>query len=74
MTPGQWINKINEAVGKNFALETTDGVTRSGKISGLTHESFKLNGNTVDMPVEIEINGDPNDRVPLNRLITLKIY
>jgi hypothetical protein len=74
MAPGRWIEQIVKSVGKNFALETTDGVTRQGKVTGLTHKSFMLNGVLVDMPVEIEVNGDPNDRIPLDRLLTLKIY
>ena len=74
MTPSKWIEEINRSVGKNFALETADGVTRQGRITGLTHKSFKLNGVSVDMPVEIEVNKDPNDRIPLDRLLTLKIY
>ena len=74
MTPGKWIEQVSNSVGKNFALETTDGVTRQGKITGLTFKSFHLNGATVDMPVELEVNGDPNDRVPLDRLLTLKIF
>lgn len=73
MKPSKWIDEINRSIGKNFQLETTDGVVRHGRITGLTHKEFKYNDENVTMPTEIEVNGDPNDRIPLDRLNSLKI-
>ena len=68
MRPGQWIDTMVQSVGRYMRLETTDGVTREGKITGFTYRSFKLNGSEADLPTEVEVNGDPNDRIPLDRI------
>lgn len=74
MSPGKWIEKISSSVGKHFELMTTDGVSRSGKITKVVCDVFIFNDKEVKMPVEIEINGDPMDKVPLSRLTKLNIY
>jgi hypothetical protein len=74
MKPSKWIELIDNSINKNFKLETTEGVVRQGKISGVSRKTFHLNGELVDFPFEIEINGDHNDRVPLDRLQSMTIY
>jgi hypothetical protein len=54
-------------------MRTTEGVERCGRISGFELRSFKFNGELVDIPSEIELNGDPYDRVPMDRLESIKI-
>lgn len=68
MRPGAWIDEMMDSIGEHMRLETTDGVAREGKITGFTTREFKLNGKVVGMPTEVEVNGDPSDRIPLDRL------
>ena len=71
---GQWIETIVEAVGKKYVrLETAQGVDRSGKLSGIRTRAINFNGETVDIPIELELNGDPTDTVPLNIISKLSI-
>lgn len=72
-TPSKWIDTITNSIGKNVYLETTDGIRRSGRISGLTCRTMKFNGDKADLPTEIELNGDPNDRIPLDRVTWMDI-
>jgi translation initiation factor IF-1 len=69
----KWIDRMIGSLGKHFDLETSDGVVRSGKITGFTYRTMKLNGDVVEFPAEIEVNGDPNDRIPLDRIDRLTI-
>jgi len=73
MNAGEWINKMVDSVGQHMHLETTDGVRREGKISGFTFRQFLLNGEKVKIPIEIEVNGDPSDRVSLERIDYMNI-
>jgi len=66
MTPGEWIDEMGKSEGQFMRLETTDGTFRSGRISGFAYKSFLLNGKQVKWPIEIEVNGDPNDRISLD--------
>lgn len=68
MGPGKWIDTMMDSIGEFMRLETTDGVSREGKITGYTTRKFKLNGKVVELPTEVEVNGDPNDRIPLDRI------
>jgi len=73
MKPGEWVDTILDSTGEFMRLETSDGVRREGKISGFTYRTFKLNGQEVKWPTEIEVNGDPNDRIPLDRVAHMTI-
>lgn len=73
MKPGEWVEKMVAAIGEYFRLETTDGVRRSGKITGFTFRTFHLNEVRVNWPIEIEVNGDPNDRIPLDCIQKMSI-
>ncbi len=73
MKIGTWIDELVGSIEKNMNLETVAGVQRGGRISGFTYRSMTLNGNEVRVPVEIELNGDPNDRVPLDRIQKITI-
>jgi len=74
MRAGTWIDQIMDSVGRHFWVETSDGVVREGKISGITTRSMSMNDQSVEMPIEIEVNGDPNDRIPLDRMARFKVY
>lgn len=71
---GQWIEKLVEAVGEKYVrLETSEGVNRSGKLSGVRTRSITFNGEPCDIPTELELNGDPTDTVPIHRLSKISI-
>jgi hypothetical protein len=70
---GKWIDDIVDATSKYCYIETTDGVLRQGRISGLKLSSLVLNGEKVEIVTEIELNGDISDSVPINRLAKLTI-
>ena len=65
---GEWIDVLMASVGKYMELETSDGLFRQGKITGFRFRDFQFDGHKVLVPTEVEINGDPNDRVPLDRI------
>lgn len=71
--PSAWIDAIVDGVGRHFWLETTDGVEREGKITGFATKSINLNGQEVNWPTEIEINGDSMDTIPLARVAKIVI-
>ncbi len=73
MKPSRWIDEMVDSVGEFMRLETSDGVQREGKITGFTYREFELNGKTVSFPIEVEVNGDPTDRIPLDRVDRMTI-
>lgn len=70
---GDWVEKLLGSVGSFVTFETTDGIERSGRLSGFEMRKFSYNGSPVEFPTHIEINGDPNDQVPLERLSKIEI-
>lgn len=71
--PSKWIDALVEGVGRHFWLETSDGVEREGRITGFRVRTIVVNGDVVDFPIEIEINGDSMDTIPLNRVAKLNV-
>lgn len=70
---GIWIDQLYAAAGRMVRLETTDGVQRSGRMSGLRSREIRYNGTVTEFVTEIELNGDPSDTVPLGSLVQLDI-
>jgi len=70
---GNWIKTLINSVDKSINLETVDGVVRGGRISGFTFKTFHFNEREQQFPIEIELNGDPNDRVDVSRILTMAI-
>ena len=64
-SPGKWIDRIADSVGKFVTLETRSGVSREGKISALRTETVEFNGSDCELPIAIELNGDVFDTVDL---------
>lgn len=64
-SPGKWIDDIMRGVGHFVRLETRDGISREGKISGLRTLNVKFNGVDRELPTAIELNGDNFDTVEL---------
>lgn len=69
----EWIDILMDGVGSNFWLETSDGIEREGKISGFGMKEIEVNGSVVEWPVEIEVNGDSMDKIPLNRVKSIRV-
>jgi hypothetical protein len=70
---GKWIEELINSVGEYIRLETSDGIQREGRISGFAMRHILFNEVDVDIPIEIELNGDPNDKVPLERINKINI-
>lgn len=70
---GGWIDDLSNKVGQYISLETSDGIRREGRLSGLGTRSLKVFGKDQLIPTEVEINGDPQDRIPLDRIVTLSL-
>jgi hypothetical protein len=63
-----WVDRLVADLGKNVNLVTVDGVVRYGKLTGFGTRSFVYNGKKIEMVHDIELNGDPSDRIELGRL------
>ena len=70
---GAWIDELVRSTGQHIRLETRDGVVREGRLSGLRSRTIKWNGKGVEILEEVELNGDPYDVVPLNRIATFDL-
>lgn len=70
---GAWIDELDGLVGQYIRLETTDGIRREGRLSGLEGRKLRINGVDEKILTEIELNGDPQDRVPIDRIETLDV-
>lgn len=70
---GKWIDDIHAATGKFFVLQTRDGVDREGRITAIRCRSFKFNGEEVEIPTELELNGDQSDTIPLERIANIEV-
>lgn len=67
-TTGWFIELLHDSTGKFINIETTDGLIREGRVSGLRLRSLMVNNVSVDFIEEIELNGDPTDCIPINRI------
>jgi len=70
---GGWIDTMVENVGNHITLETTDGVVREGRMTGLSSQSLLWDGSPVEILTEVELNGDPYDTVPINRIKSIEL-
>lgn len=70
---GQWIDDLHLAVGDFIRIETSEGINRGGKLSGIRNRKIEFNGLEQSIPVELELNGDPTDTVPISRLVKISI-
>lgn len=63
-----WIDHLASRVDSYVRLETSDGIRREGRLSGFGLRVLEFNGDRVDIITELELNGDPIDRIPLERV------
>lgn len=66
-----WINELHNHVTRYIKLETLEGVRREGRLSGFVTRKLKINGREETAVVELELNGDPQDRVSYDRIASL---
>jgi hypothetical protein len=71
--PGQWIDDVVAAIGRNVHLETGDGVVREGRFTGLGWREIEINGKTLEYPARVELNGDPSDYVDFPLIVRMNI-
>lgn len=64
-THGEWIDDIFNAVGHYIHMETMDGIVREGRLSGIRMREIYVNGEMVDYPDGLELNGDCNEYVEI---------
>lgn len=70
---GKWIDDLVRAIGQHIRIETRDGLEREGRLSGIQARTIKWNGKDVDLPEDIELNGDSYDRIPLDRIASFEV-
>lgn len=68
-----WMDEIVDSIGEFICLETVDGVQREGKLTGITYKEIFFNKKKERYPIEVELNGDPSDRVHLSHLRNISI-
>jgi hypothetical protein len=59
----KWLVDLRPLEGASVVLETRDGVKRSGRITRVVMQTFKLGRREISMPLAVELNGDPGDRI-----------
>jgi hypothetical protein len=65
--------ELLEAPGKTMSFETHDGIQRQGRCTSINCRSLILSGVEVKLPIEIVLNGDVSDAIPLSRLAKIDI-
>lgn len=70
----KWFENLVKSVGRDVIIETLDGITRKGVLSKVKTREFLYNGVTVSEPVELNLNGDVNDIVTVNRIESIKVF
>lgn len=71
--PGQWIDDVHGAIGRHVHLETSDGLIREGRLTGLGTREIEINGEPREIPNRIELNGDPNDYIDFGTVARMTI-
>ena len=70
---GGWIDKIHSSIGHYVSLETTDGIRRHGRLTGVRSDTMLMNGAKVEIIRQMELNGDPSDLIDLWRLVRIDV-
>jgi hypothetical protein len=70
---GFWIDVLVQSVGKYIKLESNDGIRREGRLSSLENEIIIFNGEEVELIKELQLNNDPFDSVPFERVKEFEI-
>lgn len=68
-----WEIDLDGMVGMFCRAETIDGVIREGKITGVQHFDFTVDGEIHRLPTKFELNDDSADTLDFYRLKTLDL-
>lgn len=74
MKAAVFLSKIEKGIDERMIeVELKDGVYRKGKLTQIIYSSLRFKdiderAVAVKIPLEIELNGDPTDRIALNRI------
>lgn len=69
----KWDVDVDAFIGRFCALETADGIRREGRITGVGMKELILDGRPCRMPMHIELNGDPQDRIDFARISSFNL-
>lgn len=73
MRCGRFFDQLESSIGKFIEIETSIGVLRTGRLTGFSHDRIKFNRGSVDIITELELNGDPSDRIEMKEIIRMEI-
>lgn len=65
----EWNMNLQPMVGKKVRIETIEGHVREGKLTAIRTSTFLLNGETVGIPTEAELNAE--DAIPFQQITKL---
>jgi hypothetical protein len=68
---GEWIDRFHEAVGRHIHVETSDGVIREGRLTGIRARVIRFDDVPSSLPIEVELNGDPTDSISIASLSSI---
>lgn len=76
-TPQQWECAIDlhSWIGAYVHVETSEGITREGKLTGIDWHRFEVDGvaDGFGIPTAIWLNNDPTDTIDLHRIRRMKL-
>lgn len=72
---GNWLDELKKAADEKryVHFETKDGLSRSGRITGLRCSTMIFNGKRQDIIDEFELNGDNMDLIQFRALASIEI-
>lgn len=68
-----WEIDLSPMIGRDVQIETVDGIRRAGRISSVGFRELRFNDGIVNIPVHVELNGDPLDQIPFTHMGSIEI-
>jgi len=75
MTGNDWTRSyksLRTIIGQNIYVETRDGVQRQGRVTGMEFNEMEFMGGVLALPQNLELNGDPMDRIEFSHIKLVK--
>lgn len=69
MSEWKWTIDVKAMFGKEVKVETKDGMYLGGRLTNLITELIRFCGKEVEVPIVLELDGDPEKRVDVSRLV-----
>jgi len=73
MSELNWTIDVKAMLGKEVKVETKDGIYLAGRFTDLITEEIRFCGESVPVPIVIELDGDPEKRVDVSRLVAVDL-